>query len=155
MRVSIWRTFSTIILLPERWPFIAELARVERAVLDVFHAADAPALSLEALRAVPSEEWPALRLRTHPAVEIVPSEWRIADVLHTVEQGQKWSDPEHEEASTLVWRQSALVNYRSLEPVERDALVILSKGASFAGVCEAVALSAEEPKHVALSLIHI
>jgi hypothetical protein len=134
----------------ERWPFIAELVRLERAVLDVFHAADAPALSLEALRAVPSEEWPALRLRTHPAVEIVPSEWRITDVLHTVEQGQELSDPEHEEASTLVWRQNALVHYRSLEPVERDVLATVSEGASFAGVCEAVAASAEEPNHVAL-----
>jgi hypothetical protein len=134
----------------ERWPFIADLARLERAVLDVFHAADAPALSLETLHAVPSEEWPALKLRTHLAVEIVHSEWRIADVLHTVEQGREWTDPEHEEASVLVWRQNALINYRNLEPVERDALVIVAKGASFAAVCEAVAAGAEEPNRVAL-----
>jgi hypothetical protein len=134
----------------ERWPFIADLARLERAVLDVFHAADAPALSLETLHAVPSEEWPALKLRMHPAVAIVHSEWRISDVLHTVEQGREWTDPEHEEASVLVWRQNALVNYRSLEPVERDALLIVSKGASFAAVCEAVAAGTEEPNRVAL-----
>jgi hypothetical protein len=134
----------------ERWPFIADLARLERAVLHVFHAADAPVLSLETLHAVPSEDWPALKLRSHPAVEIVHSEWRIADVLHTVEQGREWTDPEHEEASVLVWRQNALVNYRNLEPVERDALVIVSKSASFAAVCEAVATGAEEPNRVTL-----
>ena len=134
----------------ERWPFIADLARLERAVLDVPHAADAPGLSLETLHVVPSEEWPALKLRSHPAVEIVHSEWRIADVLHTVEQGREWTDPELEEASVLVWRQNALVNYRNLEPVERDALVIVAKGASFAAVCEAVATGAEEPNRVTL-----
>ena len=134
----------------ERWPFIADLARLESAVLDVFHAADARALALETLHAVPSEEWPALKLRTHPAVEIVHSEWRIADVLHTVEQGREWTDPEHEEDSVLVWRQNALVNYRNLEPVERDALVIVSKGASFAAVCEAIAARSEEPNRVTL-----
>jgi len=134
----------------ERWPFIADLARLERAVLDVFHAADAPVLSLETLHVVPSEEWPALKFRTHPAVEIVHSEWRIADVLHTVEQGREWTDPELEEASVLVWRQNALVNYRNLEPVERDALVIVAKGASFAAVCEAVAAGVEEPNRVTL-----
>jgi hypothetical protein len=134
----------------ERWPFIADLARLERAVLEVFHAADTPALALETLHAVPSEDWPALKLRTHPAVEIVHSEWRIADVLQTVEQGLEWTDPEHEEASVLVWRQNALVRYRSLEPVERDALVLISKGASLASVCEAVAASAEESNHVGL-----
>jgi hypothetical protein len=134
----------------ERWPFIADLARLERTVLDVFHAADAPALRLETLHAVPSEEWPALKLRTHPAVAIVHSQWRISDVLHTVEQGREWTDPEHEEASVLVWRQNALVNYRNLEPVERDALLIVSKGASFAAVCEAVAAGTKEPNRVAL-----
>jgi hypothetical protein len=134
----------------ERWPFIADLARLERAVLDVFHAADATALSLESLHAVPSEKWPALKLRTHPAVEIVHSEWRIADVLHTIDQGREWTDPEHEEASVLVWRQNALVNYRYLEHAERDALVIVAKGASFAAVCEAVAAGAEELNRVAL-----
>jgi hypothetical protein len=134
----------------ERWPFIADLARLERAVLDVFHATNAPALSLETLHTVPSEDWPALKLRTHPAVEIVHSEWRIADVRHTVEQGREWTNPEHEEASVLVWRQNALVNYRNLEPAERDALLIVAKGASFAAVCEAVAAGAEELHRVAL-----
>ena len=134
----------------ERWPFIAELARLERAVLDVFHAADAPVLGVEALRAVPPEEWPALKLRTHPAVKIVHTEWRLGDVLQAVEQGRKWSDPEHQDASVLVWRQHALVYYRSLERLERDALVIVSKGASFAVICDAVAAGAEETNHVAL-----
>jgi hypothetical protein len=136
--------------LAERWPFIADLARLERAALDVFHAADASALALETLNAVPSEEWPALRLRTHPAVEIVHSEWRIADVLHTVEQGREWTAPEHAGTSVLVWRQNALVNYRNLEPVERDALAIVAKGASFAAACEAVAVGVEEPDRVTL-----
>ena len=50
----------------------------------------------------------------------------------------------------LVWRQNALVNYRNLEPVERDALVIVSKGVSFAAVCEAIAARSEEPNRVTL-----
>lgn len=133
-----------------RWPFIADLARLERAVLDVFHATNAPALSLDTLHAVPSEEWPALKLRTHPAVEIVHSQWGIAEVLHTVEQGRGWTDPEHEETSVLVWRQNALVSYRKLQPVEREALVVVSRGASFAAVCEAVEAGIEEPNRVAL-----
>jgi Putative DNA-binding domain len=133
-----------------RWPFIAELARLERAVLDVFHAADAPALGVEALRAVPPGEWPALKLRTHPAVKIVHCKWRSADVLQAVEQGREWNDPEHEDASVLVWRQNALVHYRTLERLERDALLMVKEGAIFAFICEAVAVRAEETDHVAL-----
>ena len=51
----------------------------------MFSCADAPALGVEALRAIPSEEWPAVKLRAHPAVEIVHSEWLIADLLDMVE----------------------------------------------------------------------
>jgi hypothetical protein len=133
-----------------RWPFIAELARLERAVLDVFHAPDAPALDVEALRVVPSEEWPAVKLQTHPAVEIVHCKWRSADVLQALEQGREWNNPEHEDTSVLVWRQNALVYYRSLERLEQDALVIVAEGASFAAICDAVAAGAEETNHVAL-----
>jgi hypothetical protein len=82
--------------------------------------------------------------------KIVHSEWRIADVLHRIEQGKEWKHPEHEEASVLVWRQNTLVHYRSPEPVERDALAVVSEGASFAAVCEAVAANTEEPNHTAL-----
>ena len=73
----------------ERWPFIADLARLERGSSRCLSCRDAPALGLKTLHAVPSEDWPALKLRTHPAVEIVHSEWRIADLLHTVEQGRE------------------------------------------------------------------
>src|SRR5271168_2259977 len=38
--------------LREEWPFIVDLARVERALIEVFHAPDAAALSAEELRAV-------------------------------------------------------------------------------------------------------
>jgi hypothetical protein len=134
----------------QRWPFITELARLERAVLDVFHAPDAPALDVQALREVPSEEWPAVKLQAHPAVEIVHCKWRLSDILQAVEQGREWNDPEHEDASVLVWRQNAVVYYRSLESLERDALVMVKEGASFALICESVAAGVEETNHVAL-----
>jgi hypothetical protein len=44
--------------LTERWPFVTELARLERTILDVFHAADATTLSDEAMRAIPSQQCP-------------------------------------------------------------------------------------------------
>jgi hypothetical protein len=134
----------------ERWPFIAELAGLERAILDVFHAADAPALRADALRAVPSQHWPALELRTHPTVKIIDGEWRVTDLLYAVAHGQEWNDPAHEKTSVLVWRQNAQVNYRNLELVEREALGAVSRGAKFATVCEAVADSAEEPDRAVL-----
>jgi hypothetical protein len=54
-------------------PWLADTARIERAWLDAYHAADAPPLSPDALAAVPSDRLADLLLTTHPAARIVRS----------------------------------------------------------------------------------
>ncbi len=134
----------------KRWPFITELARLERAILDVFHAADASTLSDEAMRTIPPARWPELKLQLHPAVEILRNEWRVTDVLSAVESGREWSEPAHQKATVIVWRQNAQVYYRNVEDVEAGALALLSEGASFAAICEVIAALATGSDHGAL-----
>jgi hypothetical protein len=117
--------------------FVAELARLERATLEVFHAAEATALSAEAMRAIAPERWPALELRTHPALAIVDCKFAVAPVLRAISEHAPWSNPPREAASVLVWRQSSQVFYRPLEPGEREALKLAARGASFASMCAA------------------
>ena len=76
----------------ERWPFIAELARLERTLIEVFHAAEAEPLNAEAMRSVAPEDWPALAMRTHPALAIVDCEWRVDELLREVEAAAGESD---------------------------------------------------------------
>jgi hypothetical protein len=104
------------------------------------------------LCAVPCQQWPELRLLTHPAVEIVQNEWRVTDVLSAVESGRQWSEPAPQKATVIVWRQDAqvLVYYRDLEDAEARALALLSQGARFAAICEVIAALATGPDHVAL-----
>jgi putative DNA-binding protein len=135
--------------LVRRWPFISELARLERAILDVFHAADVSTLSNEAMRAIPPQQWSTIRLKTHPAVEILHNEWRVTDLLGDVQSGREWEKPAHRKSTVIVWRQHAQVYHRDLEEVEAGALAILSDGASFAVICEEIALAAETD-HIAL-----
>jgi hypothetical protein len=54
-------------------PWLADTARIERAWLDAYHAADAPPLSPDVLAAVPSERLGDLIFTTHPAAYIVRS----------------------------------------------------------------------------------
>ncbi len=136
--------------LAKRWPFISELARLERTILDVFHAADTSTLSDEAMRAIPSQQWPAIKLETHPAVAILRNEWRVTDVLCAVESGREWSQPAHQKTTVLVWRQDTQVNYRDLEGAETGAIALLSEGASFAAICETIAAVATGSDQVPL-----
>ena len=136
--------------LAECFPFIAELARLERATLEIFHAPDAPTLTGEAMRAIPAHQWPTLELRSHPGVEILCGEWRVSEVLSAVERGDKWLEPVQETNAVIVWRRGASVHYRVLEDAETNALALLQKGASFATVCEAIAIANSSSDQVAL-----
>jgi hypothetical protein len=138
----------------ERWPFIADLARLERTLIEVFHAAEAEPLSAEAMRSVAPEDWPALAMRTHPALAIVDCEWRVDELLRKVETaaGEDGQPREAERAavSVLVWRHNSKVHHRALEAPERAALELASAGASFAAICEVVGAVCVEDDAVAL-----
>ena len=54
-----------------RWPFAADLARLEVALADAFDAPDAPALTREDLASVPPERWADLSLTLHPSVRLL------------------------------------------------------------------------------------
>ncbi len=125
--------------LSERWPFLADLARLERTLIEVFHASDAPVLDADALSAIDPEHWASLNLRAVTAHRILDLGWSVADVVRAVENERNWEPPAHRESSVLVWRRQARTYYREVEPAERSALKILTGGVSFAELCEQVA----------------
>jgi len=120
-------------------PFLVDLARLERACIEVFHGADAEALEQSSLRDLTPESWPALRIRLHPALQMLDIEWRIDALMTAIKEGQQWVPPERTSATILVWRQECRVHYRTLEPGERDALKTAAAGAEFASICASLA----------------
>lgn len=136
--------------LAGRWPFITDLTKLERTILEVFHSADAPPLSDECMRAIPPRQWCSTKLETHPAVRILHNKWRVTEILNAVESGTGWNNPEHQQTTVLVWRQRAQVSYRVVDKVESAALELTSRGASFADICEVIRGRAEGLNQVAL-----
>lgn len=64
-------------------PYLPDVARLERARLEAYHAADANALGPQALSGVRTEALDALRLTLHPATRIVTSPWPIQPIWET------------------------------------------------------------------------
>ncbi len=134
--------------LHNEFPFIADLASAERALIEVFHAADAAPLGADAMRAIAPDEWPALRLRLHPAARMLDLQWMVSDALRAAAQpGAQMASPSPGACTLLVWRSQNQVRYREIDPVECEGLKLLADGAAFAEVCEAIATdaSAEDP----------
>jgi hypothetical protein len=115
-------------------PWLAELARLEWARLQVFDAADAPLVTLEALRALPPDDFAALPLSLIPAHALVQTRF-AADEL--------WKDPAREssagpERTLLVWRRDLRAVHRPIEKLELDALALAAASRPFGAVCDLV-----------------
>jgi hypothetical protein len=62
-------------------PWLADTARIERAWLDAYHAADEPPLSPDVIAAVPSDRLGDLVFTAHPATRIVRSPYPAVTVF--------------------------------------------------------------------------
>lgn len=61
--------------------YLPDVARLERAWLDAYHAVDAPVLAPEALSAVAPEALADLRFDTHPAARIIRSRFAAVSIF--------------------------------------------------------------------------
>ena len=62
-------------------PWLADTARIERAWLDAYHAADAPPLSPDVLAAVPPDRLGDIIFTVHPAACVVRSEYPAVSIF--------------------------------------------------------------------------
>ncbi len=128
----------------QRWPFAADLARLERTTIEVFHGPDATPLDENVMRSLPPEGWPCFELSLHPAVRILALGWNVSEVLRAVNEERAWHEPRGEESSVLVFRQNSQVYFRALEPAERRALDPRAMPATFETICEVIANGTDE-----------
>ncbi|WP_137390181.1 DNA-binding domain-containing protein [Rhodoligotrophos defluvii] len=64
---------------PMRW--LADVARLERAWLDAYHAADAAPLTAQSLAAIPPEQLAGTRFTPHPATRVVRSSFPAVSIF--------------------------------------------------------------------------
>jgi hypothetical protein len=119
--------------------FVADLAMLERALTEVFCAADASLLEASELNALHPELWGAVKMRRIPASAVLRAQWRTAEVLRAVEEKRDWQPPRRERNRILVWRRNSRVSYRETGSNEAHALAMLARTTTFARVCEILA----------------
>jgi hypothetical protein len=122
--------------LVEQFPFAADLARLERTSIEVFHGPDAEILDQDSLRQLAPEAWPSFILRLHPAAQILDVGWQVDKLVAAIEQGRRWETPERRPLSLLVWRRGWTVHHREVQRGERVALMAASDGVDFASICQ-------------------
>jgi hypothetical protein len=120
-------------------PFLADLARLEWARVEVFDAPDAEPLRLSDLESLPASDWPALRLRPIPACLVVDCAWPVHEVWAAAEGAARGrAGAGRPEASTIrVWREGWSVSHAAMGDLERRVFPLLERGEPFASLCAA------------------
>ena len=60
--------------------YLPDVARLEQALRESYHSADAAALSAATIAAIPQHRWPDLRLHLSPALRVIRSDWPILSI---------------------------------------------------------------------------
>jgi hypothetical protein len=68
-------------------PYLPDVARLEIALREAYHAADAPAVSAQTLATMPPERFMAARLHLAPAVRVVTSDYPVWSIWHANTNG--------------------------------------------------------------------
>lgn len=124
-------------------PQLAELAQLERRLLDCFDAADAGRANWQQLLDMPQTDWPGLRLSFHPSVQSLQHAWNSIEIWNALKQDEMppaaVREAGHETSDWLLWRDDErITRFRSMAFDESIALRHFLHGGDFAGACEAL-----------------
>jgi len=98
-------------------PWLADVARIERAWLDAYHAADVQPLNPHELAAIPSEQLPNTVLKPHPATRVIRSRFSAVTIFTASRSDGPASRVEAvEPEDALVTRPALEVEVRRLPP---------------------------------------
>lgn len=114
----------------QQMPWLADVARLERAWLDAYHATDRDPLSGKAMAAVPPEQLENLRLIPHPAFGLVRSPFAVFDLFQAGRsENPENADPEGAQ-DVLVTRPALEVLVTRLQPGQFALFEALAAGGS-------------------------
>lgn len=148
-------------------PVLAELARWEWAMTEVFDALDAEPIAVSDLAQVAPEDWAELRFEWHPSVRRLALSWNAPQIWKAVSEageprqsGNANQSVESEADETrpdipevvfnpepvewLLWRHELRTFFRSLEPSEVVALTAAREGRSFGEICALLSIESGE-----------
>lgn len=118
-------------------PWLADMARFDWALAYAFDAADAPAIGLPVLAALPPESWATLTLKMHPSLDAFPATTAVDEVrpLVLADASASFDRKARRDGGIMVWRVGLDVKFRAIDRLEFQALDLMRCGLSFGELC--------------------
>ncbi|MGD1877841.1 MAG: DUF2063 domain-containing protein [Kiloniellaceae bacterium] len=119
-------------------PYLGDVARLEWARLNAYHAADAEPLSIACLAGLPQDLLPGLRFTLHPSLQLLRSRYPAASLWAVTSGGGPDVDVDMTRAEDVaVLRPMLSVEVRVLPPAGYGFLAALAAGESLGAAAEA------------------
>jgi hypothetical protein len=130
----------------ESMPMLAELARWEWAMTEVFDAADAACIDVPTLGQIAPEDWAELRFDLHPALRRLDLLWNTPTLWKALTASAPQPAPSAQAAPVawLLWRRELQIFFRPLAAQEAQAFDAVHMGASFGELCVGLCASLSE-----------
>jgi hypothetical protein len=127
-------------------PILAELARLEWTLAEVFDSGDAEPIVRGVLSEIDPSCWGDIRLELHPSVRRLDLEWNTVAVWQALSREESPPEPEHREHPLpwLLWRQALNNYFRSMTPDEAAALESARRRETFGEICAALSAHLSE-----------
>ncbi|WP_137131000.1 DNA-binding domain-containing protein [Rhizobium sp. FY34] len=125
-------------------PYLPDLARIEVAWTQAYHAADAVPLDLAALAEVSPEILPDLRLVAHPSVRLIRSDFPVGSIWNAHQQDEVMPVSDWYGQAVLVLRPHMDVDVCILPPQDAVFAAFLLNGASLGEAAQAAFAAAPE-----------
>jgi hypothetical protein len=118
-------------------PFLADLARWEWMMAEVFDSADAEPICVSELAGRQPADWAALRFTFHPSVRLMQLSWNAPQMWQALmdEAERPRARLESQPASWLLWRHGLRELFRPLSEAEQHALAAARAGERFGDIC--------------------
>jgi hypothetical protein len=124
-----------------KYPIIADLAELEKALNDAFDAADAPVLALADLAGFAPEAWNDLKFEPHPSSRRIDVSTNVAAVWLALKNDEMPPDAIalEDPSRLLIWRQDVTPMFRELAVEEAMMWDEATSGIPFGVLCSMLA----------------
>ncbi len=107
---------------------VRDLARLEAAMVDVFHAEPAPLLDMRRIGAIDPVTWTRARLRPIPAFALLELGHDANSIVTAVREGRRPPPPRRHRCFVVVWRRDDIVWRMAVEEPMFATLDALARG---------------------------
>ncbi|MHB8416979.1 MAG: HvfC/BufC family peptide modification chaperone [Myxococcales bacterium] len=116
-------------------PWLPDLARLERAILDAFDGPDATPIEVQSLSRLGPASWGSLRFSLHPTLRRLRFSHRVDELWEQLDSGRATRPPSAKTTLLRVWRRGHTVLRAPLDHREEAALRGIAEGLDFASIC--------------------